>query len=88
MNAMKPTPSALAMVPFVSVDDMMRLVNAIGRELCFDDYALPVEHAITSEDVDNAAEILRDGMEIRLGKTHLVFRELSDEGSTATATAT
>ena len=34
-----PNPSALAMVPFVSVQDMMRIVNAIGprqmlRELC------------------------------------------------------
>ena len=34
-----PNPSALAMVPFVSVQDMMRIVNAIGprqmlREIC------------------------------------------------------
>ena len=34
-----PNPSALALVPFVSVQDMMRVVNAIGprqmlRELC------------------------------------------------------
>ena len=32
MNAMKPAPSALAMVPFVSVEEMMRIVNAIGPE--------------------------------------------------------
>lgn len=31
---------------------------------------------------------LRDGMEIRLGKVLLVVREVSDEGSTATATPT
>jgi hypothetical protein len=42
------------------------LVNAIGRELCFDDYALPVEHTITPEDVDNAAEILIQRRDVHL----------------------
>ncbi len=34
------------------------LVNALARELCFDDYAIPWEQTVTKEDVNNAAEIL------------------------------
>ena len=34
------------------------LVNALGRELCFEEYALPFEQTITETDVDNAADIL------------------------------
>ncbi len=34
------------------------LVNALGRELCFDDYAISWEKTVTKEDVNNAAEIL------------------------------
>jgi hypothetical protein len=34
------------------------LVNALGRELCFDDYAIPWEQKVIKADVDNAAEIL------------------------------
>jgi hypothetical protein len=34
------------------------LVNALGRELCFDDYAISREKTVNKEDVNNAAEIL------------------------------
>jgi len=34
------------------------LVNALGRELCFDDYAISWDKTINKEDVNNAAEIL------------------------------
>ena len=42
------------------------LVNALGRELCFDDYAISWEKTINKEDVNNAAEIL-----IKRRDTHL-----------------
>ena len=42
------------------------LVNALARELCFDDYAIPWEQTVTKEDVNNAAEIL-----IKRRDTHL-----------------
>ncbi len=40
---MKPNPSQLAFVPFVSVDNMMRLVNAIGPEQFIADLAHYIE---------------------------------------------
>ncbi len=46
MNAMsqtKPAPSKLAMVPFVSVDDMMKIVNAIGVEQVLTELADTIE---------------------------------------------
>ena len=39
----KPAPSALAMVPFVSVQDMMRLVNDAGIETVLTDLAGYIE---------------------------------------------
>jgi ornithine cyclodeaminase len=46
MNALshtKPSPSALAMVPFVSVDNMMRIVNSIGVEQVLSELAETIE---------------------------------------------
>ena len=40
---MKPAPSKLAMVPFVSVDNMMRIVNAIGAERMMTELAAYIE---------------------------------------------
>jgi len=40
----KPTPSKLAMVPFVSVDDMMNIVNRIGAEKMLVELAEYIEH--------------------------------------------
>ena len=42
------------------------LVNALARELCFDDYAIPWEQTITKEDVNNAAEILIKRRDVHL----------------------
>jgi hypothetical protein len=42
------------------------LVNALGRELCFDDYAIPWEQKIIKADVDNAAEILIERRDVHL----------------------
>ena len=42
------------------------LVNALGRELCFNEYAIAWEKTVTKEDVKNAAEIL-----IKRRDTHL-----------------
>lgn len=41
--AAKPAPSALAMVPFVSVQDMMRLINEAGIETVLTDLAAYIE---------------------------------------------
>jgi hypothetical protein len=42
------------------------LVNALGRELCFDDYAIPWDKTVTKEDVNNAAEILIKRRDVHL----------------------
>jgi hypothetical protein len=42
------------------------LVNALGRELCFDDYAIPWEQKVIKADVDNAAEILIERRDVHL----------------------
>jgi hypothetical protein len=42
------------------------LVNALARELCFDDYAIPWEQTVTKEDVNNAAEILIKRRDVHL----------------------
>ncbi|CAK0779661.1 hypothetical protein CCP3SC15_670002 [Gammaproteobacteria bacterium] len=34
------------------------MINALGRELCFEEYAVARERTVQEEDVDNAAEIL------------------------------
>jgi len=42
------------------------LVNALGRELCFDDYAIFWNQTVTKEDVNNAAEILIKRRDVHL----------------------
>ena len=42
------------------------LVNALGRELCFDDYAIAWNKTINKEDVNNAAEILIKRRDVHL----------------------
>ena len=42
------------------------LVNALGRELCFDDYAIPWNKIVNKEDVNNAAEILIKRRDVHL----------------------
>jgi hypothetical protein len=42
------------------------LVNALGRELCFDDYAIPWNKTVNKEDVNNAAEILIKRRDVHL----------------------
>lgn len=42
------------------------LVNALGRELCFEEQAIPVEQAVTEIDVDNATEILIKRRDVHL----------------------
>jgi hypothetical protein len=42
------------------------LVNALGRELCFDDYAIAWNKTINQEDVNNAAEILIKRRDVHL----------------------
>jgi hypothetical protein len=42
------------------------LVNALGRELCFDDYAISWDKTINKEDVNNAAEILIKRRDVHL----------------------
>ncbi|WP_069472905.1 AAA-like domain-containing protein [Candidatus Marithrix sp. Canyon 246] len=42
------------------------LVNALGRELCFDDYAIAWNKTISKEDVNNAAEILIKRRDVHL----------------------
>jgi hypothetical protein len=42
------------------------LVNALGRELCFDDYAISWNKTVTKEDVNNAAEILIKRRDVHL----------------------
>ncbi len=42
------------------------LVNALGRELCFDDYALPRDHEVTESDVDEKVEILIQRRDVHL----------------------
>ena len=62
--------------------------------ICVSDNGAPLEDCgskngtyVDGQRVEGATP-LRDGMEIRLGKTLLVVREVSGEDSTATATAT
>jgi hypothetical protein len=42
------------------------LVNALGRELCFDEQAIPFEQTVTETDVDFAAEILIKRRDVHL----------------------
>ena len=42
------------------------LVNALGRELCFDEQAIPPSQKVTKADVDNAAEILIQRRDVHL----------------------
>ncbi|MCK5523492.1 MAG: AAA-like domain-containing protein [Thiomargarita sp.] len=42
------------------------LVNALGRELCFEEYAIAYEQSVTETDVDNAAEILIKRRDVHL----------------------
>ena len=42
------------------------LVNALGRELCFDDYAIPLNQEITAVDVDEKVEILIQRRDVHL----------------------
>ncbi len=42
------------------------LVNALGRELCFEEQAIAYEQSVTETDVDNAAEILIKRRDVHL----------------------
>ncbi|TGN99670.1 hypothetical protein PN36_35175, partial [Candidatus Thiomargarita nelsonii] len=42
------------------------LVNALGRELCFDEQAISFQEKVTKADVDNAAEILIQRRDVHL----------------------
>jgi hypothetical protein len=42
------------------------LVNALGRELCFDDYAIPWDQEVTATDVDEKVEILIQRRDVHL----------------------
>jgi hypothetical protein len=41
-------------------------VNALGRELCFDDYAIPWDQEVTATDVDEKVEILIQRRDVHL----------------------
>ena len=51
---------------YQSTDGQPWLVNALGRELCFEEFAVPQDQEVTEADVENAIEILIKRRDVHL----------------------